>query len=73
MVFITDTYCVYCAVRAGSLNMIEINACVHKTAPKFSNLLLLAISVLPGMGFKDVLYQMLSASYITLCRWASLS
>ena len=38
--------------------MIGIDACVHKSVPKFSNLLLLAISVLPGMGLKDVLYQM---------------
>ena len=60
MVFITDAYCVYCAVRAVSLNMIGINACVHKTTPKFSNLLLLAISVFPGMGLKYVLYQMCS-------------
>ena len=32
--------------------MIGINACIHKTAPKFSHFLLLAFSVLPGMGVK---------------------
>jgi len=36
LVFITDTECVYCAVRTGSLYVIQVNHSLH-TAEKPSN------------------------------------
>jgi hypothetical protein len=32
LVFITETECVYCALRTGSLNVIQVNLCLYRPA-----------------------------------------